>query len=40
VESKTPSVERRPSQDEIMGYMDDDEEDFDDFDSGPDEEMF
>ena len=40
VEPKTPTVERRPSQDEIMGYMDDDEDEFDDFDLGPDEEMF
>ena len=33
-----PKVERRPTQDEIMGYMDDDEDD--DMFDGPDEDLF
>ena len=40
VETKSPVAEPRPSQDEIMGYMDDDEEEFDDYEAMSDEEMF
>lgn len=40
VQAKSPVAEPRPSQDEIMGYMDDDEEEFDDYEAMSDEEMF
>ncbi len=40
IEPAAPVNERRPSQDEIMGYMDDDEDEFDDYEAMSDEEMF
>jgi len=40
VKPNPPTVEKRPSQDEIMGYMDDEEEDLGDFESMSDDEMF